>query len=100
MKKKIPMDDELEEMLAYAMRYCLSRASYAPASFIWYVTPLLPQMSEGWLRLCLRDLDEALRPLNEPAGPFGSPPDMDLFQRWAHFRRDVKNELERREKNE
>ena len=97
---QIPLNDELEEMLAYAMRYCLPRASYAPASFIWYMAPLLPQMSEGWLRLCLRDLDEALRPLNEPAGPFGSPPLPDLRERWKQFRGAIEEELERREHHE
>lgn len=57
----VPVDDNLGEMLNYAVRYSLGRMSYAPHDVIAYCRPLLPNLSDKTLHVMEKDIAAAAR---------------------------------------
>jgi hypothetical protein len=57
----VPVDDNLGEMLNYAVRYSLGRMSYAPHDVIAYCRPLLPNLSDKTLHVMQNDIAAAAR---------------------------------------
>lgn len=93
-KKKqpaVPVDDNLGEMLNYAVRYTLGRKSYAPHDVIAYCRPWLPNLSERTLWVMERDITAAAR--DEMLG------DKDIdAPAWLAFLEDVQKEIAERKK--
>ena len=48
-EKTIPVDERLEELLVYAIRYALTRRPYDARAISSYITPLVPYISESGL---------------------------------------------------
>lgn len=93
-KKKqpaVPVDDNLGEMLNYAVRYTLGRKSYAPHDVIAYCRPLLPNLSNRTLWVMEKDITAAAR--DEVLG------DKDIdTPAWLAFLTDVQREIAERKK--
>lgn len=83
-------DDFFGAVLNCAVRYCIGRQSYMPGLVIDNITPWLPILSMKTLWCFERDIHDA-----DSLGD----PDIDV-QMWRKFQRDVKNEIERRKKDE
>ena len=90
----VPVDDNLGEMLNYAVRYSLGRRSYAPHDVIAYCRPLLPNLSDKTLHVMQNDIAAAAR--DEMLG------DVTIdAPAWKLFLEEVRNELAKRgNKNE
>ena len=91
--KQLP--DEFECVLTAAMRYSLGRQTYMPAVVVGYITPLIPKLSDKFLYVAMRDIDE-LKGRREKA--LGNPTiDKPV---WDEFYKKIKIEYERRKDNE
>lgn len=93
-KKKQPavlVDDNLGEMLNYAVRYTLGRMSYAPHDVIAYCRPLLPNLSEKTLWVMEKDITAAARDEMLGDKTIDAPA-------WLVFLKDVQKELAERKK--
>ena len=87
--RMIPVDDELGEMLNWAVRYALGRRTYAVADTCSYVTMLLPDLSDKTLWCIERDIQD-----HEKFGrSFGHECDL---KNWMNLLEDVQDELKRR----
>ena len=87
--------DEFECVLAAAMRYSLGRQTYMPSVVVGYITPLISELSDKFLYVAMRDIDEQ-RERGEKA--LGNPTvDKPV---WDDFYKKIKIEYERRKNNE
>lgn len=87
--------DEFECVLAAAMRYSLGRQTYMPSVVVGYITSLMPKLSDKFLYVAMRDIDE-LKGRREKA--LGNPTiDKPV---WDEFYKKIKIEYERRKDNE
>ena len=50
--------DEFECILTAAMRYSLGRQTYMPSVVVDYITPLISELSDKFLYVAMRDIDE------------------------------------------
>ena len=92
---KIMITDEFECILTAAMRYSLGRQTYMPSVVVGYITPLIPKLSDKFLYVTMRDIDER-REREEKA--LGNPTvDKPV---WDDFYKKIKIEYERRKNNE
>ena len=86
--------DEFECVLTAAMRYSLGRQTYMPSVVVGYITPLIPKLSDKFLYVAMRDIDER-RGRGEKA--LGNPAiDKPV---WDDFFKKIKIEYERRKNN-
>lgn len=87
--------DEFECVLTAAMRYSLGRQTYMPPVVVDYITPLISELSDKFLYVAMRDIDEQ-RERGEKA--LGNPTiDKPV---WDEFYKKIKIEYERRKDNE
>lgn len=86
--------EEFECVLTAAIRYSLGRQTYMPSVVVGYIMPLLSDLSDKFLYVTMRDIDEQ-RAKGEKA--LGSPTiDRPV---WDEFYSKVKSEYERRKSN-
>lgn len=87
--------DEFECVLTAAMRYSLGRQTYMPSVVVGYITPLISELSDKFLYVAMRDIDEQ-RERGEKA--LGNPiVDKPV---WDDFYKKIKIEYERRKNYE
>lgn len=55
-KKQVPMDDNFQEMLVYAVRYALGRRTYAVSSMVNYILPMIPSMDSKYIKIMYEDI--------------------------------------------
>ena len=58
--KNVPIDDDYNEMLEFALRYAIGRQSYAPMDVIHYFKPKLKYLMHNTLHIMFQDIDEEL----------------------------------------
>lgn len=87
--------DEFECVLTAAMRYSLGRQTYMPSVVVGYITPLIPKLSDKFLYVAMRDIDEQRgrreKALSDPAV---------VKPVWDEYYKKIKIEYERRKNNE
>lgn len=87
--------EEFECVLTAAIRYSLGRQTYMPSVVVGYIMPLLSDLSDKFLYVTMRDIDEQ-RGRGEKA--LGSPTvDKPV---WVNFYKNIKIEYERRKNYE
>lgn len=59
-QKNVPIDDDFNEMLEFALRYAIGRQSYAPMDVIHYIKPKLKYLLHNTLHIMFQDIDEEL----------------------------------------
>lgn len=59
------MTDEEQDMYIYALRYCLTRLSYAPAICADEITRKIDQFSDRVLQVMMQDIGYYLDPIEE-----------------------------------
>lgn len=98
-KKTLIVNDELGEMFCYSLRYALGRMSYAPASVINYLRPLLPYIGDTELYIWKRDIMERFpseeEVLLDPA-MIGASEALYFRELWMNFLDNIRKEEERR----
>lgn len=57
----IPVDENLGEMLTWAVRYSLGRSTYAVSDTCRFITPLIPYLDERTICCIHRDIIEQRR---------------------------------------
>lgn len=86
------------EILFYAFRYCLGRMSYAVQDFCEYAKEHLQGISEKYLRLMDKEIDEAgAISFDSPIQKSGLGMDCDAAD-WRRLQGNIKEELENRKK--
>ena len=88
---KIELSHELESMLISSVRYALGRRTYIVSQTVDYLIPLLPYLSEWFLRNVLKDLGNQIK---YGVGSVGDPCD---FRDWARLWARIGDELKERE---
>lgn len=94
--KSVGIDDDFEEILISAERYSLGRMTYVVSDYVWYVTPLVPYLSDKTLDILLHDLiDRSMRvdPENPDFNPWGMPQDE---KEWKKLWKAIEDEQKRR----
>lgn len=97
-RKTVGVDDDLGEMLNFALRYAIGRGTYSSMSVPAYITPLIPNLTNRTLVVMARDI---VARKNEPfAGdePYGDP-EIDK-PAWIKLLVDIREELRKRGINE
>ena len=97
-RKTVGVDDDLGEMLNFALRYAIGRGTYSSMSVPAYITPLIPNLTNRTLVVMTRDI---VARKNEPfAGdePYGDP-EIDK-PAWIKLLVDIREELRKRGINE
>lgn len=90
----IKITDDFECVLTAAIRYSLGRQTYMSSVVVGYITPLIPELSDKFLYVAMRDINEQ-RARGEKA--LGSPTiDKPV---WDEFYSKVKSEYGRRKNN-
>ena len=59
-QKNVPIDDDFNEMLEFALRYAIGRKTYAPVDVINYIKPKLNYLLHNTLHIMFQDIDEEL----------------------------------------
>lgn len=98
-KKTLIINNELEEMFCYALRYALGRMSYAPYSVVSFLKPLLPNVRSEELALWARDIEEQFPPEDVDAllGRRCKKYFEDsTYRLWMNFLESIRREEERR----
>ena len=93
------MPERDNEMLFYAFRYCLGRMSYAVQDFCEYAKAHLQEISEKYLLLMNKEIDEAGARVYGPPDSYantGLGMNCDLVA-WRNLQISIKDELKRRE---
>lgn len=54
----IPIDDRLEGIIVYAVRYAIGRCTYAVSDVCGFVSGLISHLETNTLRVILRDIEE------------------------------------------
>ncbi len=94
--KTVGVDDEFEEILISAERYSLGRMTYVVPDYVWYVTPLVPYLSDKTLDILLRDLIECSMRV-DPENPGLNPWGMEQDEReWKKLWKAIEDEQKRR----
>lgn len=88
---KIELSHELESMLISSVRYALGRRTYIVSQTVDYLIPLLPYLSEWFLRNVLKDLWEIS---SSTEWDRGDPCD---YRDWARLWAKIGDELTERE---
>lgn len=88
-KVRIPVDENLGEMLNWAVRYALGRRTYAVSDTCSFISPLVPYLDDRTLCCMLRDIEEQE---NRPAG-YGDECDEED---WLNLGSLLEKEIERR----
>lgn len=83
----VPVNDDLGEMLNWAVRYSLGRRTYAPHDTCRYITPLVPHLNNRTLWCMARDIRRQ--------EPFGLGDECDEVV-WEQLLSAINNELSRR----
>jgi hypothetical protein len=58
--KNVPIDDDFNEMLEFALRYAIGRKTYATVDVINYIKPKLKYLLHNTLHIMFQDIDEEL----------------------------------------
>ena len=82
--KRIPVNDDLGEMLNWAVRYALGRMTYAVSDTCRFVTPLIPYLDDKTLCCMLQDIEEQKR--------FGYGHDCDE-RNWMDLKESLRKEI-------
>lgn len=88
---KIELSRELESMLISSVRYALGRRTYIVSQTVDFLFPLIPYLSEWFLRNVLTDLGNQIK---YGVGSVGDPCD---FRDWARLWGRIGDELKERE---
>ena len=85
----VPIDRDFEDMLLSAVRYALGRQTCITSITSKYVTRLLPYLSDRAICMILHNIEKA----DDLGNPIIDAPN------WLRLAGDIRDELERREKN-
>ena len=88
--KQVPVDDNLGEIINWAVRYALGRRTYAVLDTCRYVQPLIPYLNNRTLWCISRDIIQ-----QEPLG-YG---DICDEEQWMELLKDVDEEIKSRKNN-
>lgn len=87
---KIEIDCDLETIFLCAIRYAMGRRTYMPSLVCDYLRPLLPNLSDYFLKLALQEYEFRDKMYE---GDYGDTCD---YQTWIGFKREVEREVEAR----
>lgn len=94
----IPLNDDFEQILISAERYSCGRMTYVVPTFVRFVKPLVPDLSDKTLDIFIRDfIEKSMR--EEPGwgdgmGPFGMEQDRKEWQElWDAIEAEQKRRL-------
>jgi hypothetical protein len=85
--KNVPIDDDFNEMLEFALRYAIGRKTYAPVDVINYIKTKLKYLLHNTLHIMVQDIDEELERNKRMQW------EMAYKQEWMELREAIRQEI-------